>query len=305
METLTHARPKALLPILDRPIIAHVLDGFYEAGIRQFTVVVGENDGAVPVWINENWHPDARVRYVLLGHKRGTASPVFAARNHIDGPFILSTCQAIYSSDHLSTMCAYFTDHSRDSGQLAMVYDPAQAAQASGILCDPQGRVLAISENSFGIHQAGMMALPLYAFGPDLLGFIDRVPPGVASGKHALFAAVQMMIDSGHIFSVMEVSHRIRLENTLDFLTANISYLQRHATRSLHSDLPPSVTVTPPVYVDRGVIVGHNVEIGPNVYLERGTVLGNKVTLRNAVVLGQRIRANHRLENTVVSQPVE
>ena len=43
MGNLTRTRPKALLPIMGRPMIVRVMDCFYEAGIRRFTVVVGEH----------------------------------------------------------------------------------------------------------------------------------------------------------------------------------------------------------------------------------------------------------------------
>ena len=38
---LTHSRPKALIPVANRPIIRYVIDALIQNGIRDIIVVVG------------------------------------------------------------------------------------------------------------------------------------------------------------------------------------------------------------------------------------------------------------------------
>ena len=89
MESLTRTRPKAMLPILGKPLIAWVMEGLYRADIRNFTLVVGEHEGVVIEWLTSKWHQDVHFTFAPQGHRRGTASTLIAARGFIDQPFII------------------------------------------------------------------------------------------------------------------------------------------------------------------------------------------------------------------------
>jgi NDP-sugar pyrophosphorylase family protein len=69
MDRLTTTRPKAMLPILGQPTIARVMDGYYRAGIRRFTVVVGEQEGAVAAWLSASWHSDVKLPFAMQGSR--------------------------------------------------------------------------------------------------------------------------------------------------------------------------------------------------------------------------------------------
>src|SRR5512139_799064 len=114
MESLTETRPKAMLPMLGKPIIAWVMDSYYRAGIRRFTVVVGEREGDVAGWLPLNWHSDVTLRFAAQGHQRGTASALFATRSLIDGPFIAASCDVILSDEHITHLTRYFESRPSD-----------------------------------------------------------------------------------------------------------------------------------------------------------------------------------------------
>ena len=41
LRPLTHGKPKAMIPVANRPVIAHVIDSLLANGIRDIVVVVG------------------------------------------------------------------------------------------------------------------------------------------------------------------------------------------------------------------------------------------------------------------------
>ena len=45
MHSLTNATPKPLLPVGDRPLVAHVVDTAVDAGASEVVFVVGTEDG--------------------------------------------------------------------------------------------------------------------------------------------------------------------------------------------------------------------------------------------------------------------
>lgn len=300
LESLTRTRPKAMLPILGKPIIARVMEGFYSAGIRQFTIVVGEQEGTVVEWLTTKWHADVHLTFAPQGHKRGTASTLLAARSFIDRPFIIASCDNLVPAEHIHQLLAYFESHPSDVAALTLYYAPENAALTAGVLLDPRGNIKFISERPFGAHQDYMTTLPIYAFTRDILGYLDRVPIMEESGERVLATAIQMMIDEGKLVGAVQANSRIRLDTPEDLLRANIELLEEQA-HTVMSDVPPTAAIEEPIHIDSAVVIGSGAHIGPNVYLESGTVLGANTVIRNSVVLGRRISAGSQIEGELVS----
>ena len=54
---LIYDRPRAMLPVLGKPLVARTMERFYRAGIEKFTVIVGYDEGAVASYLNAHWFP--------------------------------------------------------------------------------------------------------------------------------------------------------------------------------------------------------------------------------------------------------
>lgn len=301
MEALTRTRPKAMLPILGKPMIASVMEELYEAGIRQFTVVVGEQEGVVVEWLTSNWHQDVKLTFALQGHRRGTASTLFAARAFIDRPFIIASCDNLVPNEHIIRMARYFDTHPSDTAALTLFYAPEDAPLSAGVVLDPRGNVAVISEKPFGAHQDYMTTLPIYAFTPHILDYLDRVPVLEESGERVLANAIQLMIDDGNLVGALQTDTRIRLDIPEDLLSANIQTLSELSTSTILSEVPANGETIEPVFIDSAVTIGNGVKIGPNVYLESGTVLGSNTVIRNSVILGRRISPGVVIDNEIVN----
>jgi NDP-sugar pyrophosphorylase family protein len=302
MERLTRTRPKAMLPILGAPMIAWVMDGYYKAGIRRLTVVVGEQEGDVAAWLLANWHADVKLTFAAQGPQRGTASTLFATRSLIDEPFLIAPCDVLLPDEHVNQLASYFETHPSDVAVLSLHYAPDKLSQGATVFLDPRGNVMYISDASAGGHQDNMTALPVYAFTPAILDYLDRLPVVEQSGERALSAGIQLMIDDKHVIGSLETGWRISLNEPEDLLTANILMMAHYEQPVLRSPVPNSVKIIPPVHIDSGVVIGAGAALGPNVYIETGSVIGPHVTLSDTIVLGVRVAAGHSIQHEVVYQ---
>lgn len=302
MEALTRTRSKAMLPVLGKPIVARVMEDFYRAGIRRYTVVIGEKEGSVAMWLKERWYVDAEIQFAPQGHRRGTLSALFAVRDMIHEPFIITSCDNLVPADHIRQLSQYFQTHPADTAVLSLCYAPDEVVDAAGVLLDPRGHVLYVNETPTGAHQDFRTALPIYGFKPEVFDFLDLVPMVEESGERRLAMAIQLMIDNGKNVGALETSERLRLDTPEDLLAACIALMNRKDAPGLLSELPRTVDIVPPVVVDAGVSVANNVRLGPNVYLESGTRIGPNAVLSNAVVLGHQVGAGQKIDGEVISQ---
>ncbi len=302
MGELTRTRTKSMLPVLGKPMVARVMDAFYDVGIRRFTIVVGEMQGDMAGWLSRKWHPDVDLVFLPQGHQRGTASALIAARDVVDGPFIITAVDNLIPDVHVARICSYFETHPSDVAVLSLLYAPDEVAASSGVLLDPRGSVMYISEKPTDAHQDYMTAIAVYGFTPRVMDYLDKTPV-THGGERVLTTAIQAMIDDGLPVGHVVTEWRIHLTRPQDLFDVNMRYLSELGDEaSLMSEILPGVKIIPPVHIDPGVTIGPNVTLGPKVYLEKGSVIDTGASLRYSIVLGGRVGAWKEITGQIVAE---
>ncbi len=300
---LTRERPKSMLPVLGKPIVARVMDRFRDAGIRRFVVVVGENDGQMASYLNHSWYPDAEIHFVLQAVPTGTVDALLAAAPHLDGPFLLTAVDNLTSAAHISNLITRFHEHPDHLAVLSLLEGPAaDIRRSSGVVLN-NGRVEEIVEKP-DQPRTSWLSFMLYAFAFDYLRFLPDVPVSVR-GERELVSAIQAGITAGRRVGYVIADWRLHLTRELDLLAINQQFLRENRDTHILSEIPSSVKIAPPVRIDPNVSIGPGAEIGPNVYLESGVTVGQRGIVRNAVLLrGATITAGERCDNEIVGDGV-
>ncbi len=83
---LTWSRPKAMIPVANRPIIAYTIDALITNGIRDIIVVVGYRKDQVTRFLNQL---DLPIEVVVQEKQLGTAHALQQAESRIKGDFLL------------------------------------------------------------------------------------------------------------------------------------------------------------------------------------------------------------------------
>jgi glucose-1-phosphate thymidylyltransferase len=97
LQSLTLTRPKPLLPVAGRPMLAHVLDALTSYGIQDVVVVVGYLGDQIEAYLATRPHPVPRaVVQRVLG---GNGDAVRAAADYLDGPVLVTFGDTILRGD--------------------------------------------------------------------------------------------------------------------------------------------------------------------------------------------------------------
>jgi NDP-sugar pyrophosphorylase family protein len=117
----TADRPKALLDLGGRPIIGHVLDALWEAGVDDAVIVVGYHGDKLREALHRVAPPGMRVRLCEnLAYLEGNARSLWEARGSVQGSFVLAM------SDHLvePALLRSLVDQADGRCRLAVDYAP-------------------------------------------------------------------------------------------------------------------------------------------------------------------------------------
>ncbi len=300
---LTKDRPKSMLPVLGKPIMARIMDRMRDAGIKRFVVVIGEHEGAIASYLSSSWYPDAEIKFVLQGIPTGTVDALLLAAHHLDGPFLLTSVDNLTSPGHVKNLIDTFNRGEDHMATLSLLpATPEQIRRSSGVVIE--GDLITAIEEKPDQPCGSYAGIMLYAFGLRIFDYLPRVKVS-ARGEREIATGIHIGIQDGQKVSYVITDWRLHLTNELDLLAINRQFLQEGRDTHILSEIPGTVHIVPPVRIDPNVTVGQAARIGPNVYLESGATIGPEAVLEDTVVLsGATVPAGEHCHGEIIDRRV-
>ena len=296
MQGLCDALPKPLLPIANRPALAHTIGQFEAAGVTHALLVIGHQASQVRAALGARCG-GVRLSYIVQSDPKGTGQATALAEEFAAGePFLMMFGDIVTSRRHAAEILRIWHDE-RPDAILAVRYfrDPA----SGGAVYVENCRVTRIVEKPTpGETTTHYINAGIFAFPPAIFDRLRRV--GLSPrGEYELTDAIRMLLDEGL---------RVRAYDLPGFwvnLTDPATYLE--AQRELLAELAPplpsvpsGVAIEPPVVLGSGCSLAP-CSIGPNVSIGEGCTIGAGSALRDAIVLaGATIGPGAAVESAVV-----
>ena len=288
MRPLTVTTPKPMLPVADRPLVAHTADTAIAAGADELIFVVGYEADAVRDFFGDSYR-GVPVSFAVQEEQLGTADAVDAASEHLDGPF------AVLNGDNLY-----------DERSLGALFDAAPSIAAYrvpdpsnyGVLSTDGDRVTAIVEKPDDppteLANAGA-----YVFPPEASEWLDV--PMSDRGEREITDVVARVIEERSVTAV-EVDRWLDVGRPWELLAANewkLDQLERRIDGEIQGDadlrgtvvVEEDAVIEPGVVVEGPALIRSGAHVGPNAYVRGATLLcpdshvGHGVEIKNSVVM--------------------
>jgi NDP-sugar pyrophosphorylase family protein len=195
MRPLTYRRPKPLVPILDRPMIEHIVLGARDAGVTELLIVIGYRGEMVREVLGTGERFGLHLEYAVQEKPAGTGDATLMAEDFIGGePFFLSWGDIIVSRRNYAEVGRIWREESPDLLlTLNWVEDPWEGAA----VYVEDNRVVRIIEkppqgtSTTHYNNAGIFVLP-----GEILAAAKETPLS-ARGERELPDAIQLMLSRG------------------------------------------------------------------------------------------------------------
>ncbi|MEF8778528.1 MAG: bifunctional sugar-1-phosphate nucleotidylyltransferase/acetyltransferase [Natronomonas sp.] len=290
MRPLTETIPKPMLPVADRPLCAHTADAAVAAGASELVVVVGYEADAVRAFFGDEYR-GVPVSTAVQKEQRGTADAVRAARNQLDGSFVVLNGDNLYDPEDIETLfdaspaiAAITVDEPQNYGVLSTTDD---GNRVTDIVEKPENP-------ASNLANAGAYAFPERAIEWLDVGESER-------GEYELTDVVARVIETANVTPVT-LSRWLDVGRPWELLAANewkIGDLERRIDGTVAEDatirgsvvIEADVTVEPGVVIEGPAIIRSGVEVGPNAYIRGATLIGedchvgNGVEIKNSVLM--------------------
>ncbi len=287
-------RPKATLPVLNRPLIARLVDDLTAVGIQRVIVVVG--------------HQAQRVKHALTGYERvvfvrqdvldGTASAVQAALPLIeDDTFLVVHGDVLVDRADLRTVVETFR---QGDAPLAALACPLGREESRDWLCTSvrAGMVTAIEghprEGEYRLGGVYAMRRSTLRYIYDNPGLVAHVPVGGMPPIEAdLAAGLQMAIEDGvGIAAVVAAGPFVDLDKPWHILEANERAIEAAASSmgdlaaGAGARISDGADIRGPVVLETGASIGARTVVEGPLWVGKDTTIENGPIIGPGVVIG-------------------
>ena len=275
---LTRSRPKAMIPVANRPIIEYVIEALLKNSIREIVVVVGYRKEQVTRFLNQL---DIPIEVVVQTKQLGTAHALLCAESKIVGDFLLLP-----------------GDNYIDPQSIALIKDIPNAMLVKehpnpsnfGVVMLEEGCVTQILEKPEHAPSF-MVSTGIYSLKKDFFSKIHG---------NDITDAISLMIDEGEQIRAIPADDWQDAIFAWDLLKMNRRLLSTHSparegTASKQTIIQGAVrigkgtSIGPNTIITGPVIIGNDCTIGPNCCIRPNTSIGSRVTVEPFTSIGNTL----------------
>ena len=332
MRPLTDRRPKPMLPVADRPLVAHTVEAAVAAGADRIVLVVGDStdgvsDGASSIERFFDASPvGVPLEYAVQHERLGTADAVrTAAASLDDAPFVVLNGDALFDRGGLADLyaggpavaCLRVDDPSQygvldvESGDAS---DDGESGDASGVPSSGD-RVTGVVEKPAD-PPSDLVNAGAYQFPAAALEWLDV--PRSERGEHELTdvlaraiehvdvrpVPLERWLDVGRPWELLAANEWKVTERTVAAPThggagaiATGVEPDRDDSRSIgDGEISPDATLLGPVVVEAGATVREGVTLEGPVLVRSGATVGPNAYVRGTTVIGPDASVGHAVE---------
>jgi bifunctional UDP-N-acetylglucosamine pyrophosphorylase/glucosamine-1-phosphate N-acetyltransferase len=287
MRPLTHATPKPMLPVADRPLVAHTADAAVAAGVDELILVVGYEAETVREYFGDEYR-GVPVAYATQEEQLGTANAVKAARDHLDGEFAVLNGDDLYDPDGLADLF---------SGGPAVGTYEVEDPRPYGVFAIEDGTVVDIVEKPDD-PPSNHVNVGAYVFPAEARDWLDVEQS--ERGEEEITDVLQRVVEEFTVRTV-PIERWLGVGRPWELLEANewkLGEMERRIDGEVRGDadlrgtvvVEEGATVEPGVVIEGPVLVRSGAHVGPNAYVRGATLLcedvevGHGVEVKNTVI---------------------
>jgi glucose-1-phosphate thymidylyltransferase len=263
LRPLTYAMAKQLVPVANKPILHYAMDSLYQAGIRDFGIIISPETGDSIRQSLSEWQPaDAALTFIPQAEPAGLAHAVKIARPYLgESDFIMYLGDNLINAD-LGGHIALFQQANDQAASILL--KPVPNPSSFGVAeLDETGRVIRLVEKPKE-PRSDLALVGVYLFTTAIFEAIDSIAPS-PRGELEITDAIQRLIDTDKVVQArVHEGWWLDTGKKDDLLSANKIVLGDYAESAVaEGSLDDASHVEGTVHVEIGAKIRNSRLIGP------------------------------------------
>ncbi|OIB57155.1 bifunctional sugar-1-phosphate nucleotidylyltransferase/acetyltransferase [Natrialba sp. SSL1] len=284
---LSGSVPKPMLPVADRPLVAHTVDAAIDAGAEEIVLVVGYEADTVREHFEDSYR-GVPITYAVQEGQDGTADAVNAASEHLDGPFAVLNGDNLYDPaaidalfDACPAVCAVEVENPSNYGVLSTEDDTIVDIVEKP--ADPPTNLANAGAYAFPERAREWLEVPASERGEhEITDVLARVIDEFAVTP----VTTDRWMDVGRPWELLEANEWKlgELDRRIEGEVSDAAQLEGDVVVEEGATVKPGVVIEGPALIRSGATVGPNAYVRGATLVDEGASVGNAVEIKNSVL---------------------
>jgi len=302
----THAKPKALLPLGNQPIIAHIMKQAIDAGIKDIIIIVGYEKEKLIKYVTDQFSHKCKLTFLEQKERKGLGHAIYMASEFLDEePVLIALGDSIYEKS-FSQMLHTFEKFPSWAG--ALTVKEVSNPQAYGVVITKPNSPVAIrllEKPQVPKSNKAITGIYMIRNSVDLSKALKNIVTSGskgAGGEIQLTDALQHMIDDGSVLGTINAGKWFDCGKKESLLEANKFILSKKEESEIYSKIENSIIIHP-VAIQKDCDISNSI-IGPYVSIASGTTI--KRGILSSSIIGNRTSIeNVNLNDSIIGDEVK
>jgi len=301
LRPLTYSIPKPLVPIVNLPVIGHLINNLAKNGINQIVVNLHYYPKLISSYISDGEKWGVKIKYSYEKKLLGTAGGVKLQEKFFDDTFIVTSGDGL-SDINFKKLIKF---HKEKKALATIVLKPIDAKLEYGVVEIDENNIIKnfYEKPSWNEVFSNLVNTGIYVFEPEIFKYIPKnkfydfgkdLLPKLVKKSLSVYGYImeEYWCDVGNL-SEYRKAQRDCLDGKVK-VKIPAKEIKEKIWVGKNTKLPNSLKINPPC------IIGDNVSIGENCFFDSYTVIGNNCIIGNNV----KIRDSVLWNDVVVSSNV-
>ena len=300
LRPLTHLLPKAMVPLLNRPLIAYAVEMLASAGIDEVVVVVSARDEGTEAAARRAARPSVRLSLAVQAEPRGSGDAVLSVGAALEGrPVVVLAVDTVLTGDSLAPHVAAFS--AGDEVARVVLHRTSRPREMGIVELAADGERIIHLEEKPDAPRSDLALVAVWMLAPPVVERLRAAPHLNRKGENDLSGTLAVMVGEGaHLSGSVWDGEWLDAGSLPGLLDAQDHLLAAGGGAPLPSSARLiESAVRAPVLLGEDVLVERSI-IGPKVVIGRGAVLRDVQIARALVAPGARL-VGGAYQNAVVT----
>ncbi|MCX7940781.1 MAG: NDP-sugar synthase [Elusimicrobiota bacterium] len=308
LRPLTYSIPKPLVPIMNYPVIGHLMNNLKSYGIKEVVVNLHYQPEFIKSFLLDGTSWGIRINYSYEPKLLGTAGGVKIKQYFFDKTFIVLSGDGL-SDINLSKLIKF---HKRKKALCTVALKPVDMKLEYGVVSiSSDNRITNFYEKpSIGEIFTNLVNTGIYVFEPEIFKHIPKgksydfgkqLLPKLVSKSLPVYGYVmeEYWCDVGNL-SEYKKAHYDCLDGKLK-VYINAKQVKKGIWIGENTNIVSSVKLTPPCLIGNNVKIGRNAIIGSYTVIGDNCIIGNNSKIYDSILWNNVIvRSNVKLRSCII-----
>ncbi|RME66459.1 MAG: nucleotidyl transferase, partial [Caldilineae bacterium] len=275
LRPLTVGRPKPMVPIVNKPVLGHILDLLKHHGIHEVVITLQYMPTSIQDYFGDGSSLGMDLRYEVEESPLGTAGGVKNAARHLDDTFLVISGDALTDFD-LQALLAY---HKEKEALVTMaLYRVADPSEYGVIITDEEGRITQFLEKpDWGAVISDTVNTGIYVLEPEALAHVPDDEPFDFGSQ--LFP--DLLEQGAALYGYVAEGYWCDIGDIKEYMRANADLLFRR----VKTYQPLGKNQWGDIIAEEGVEIAPDAQIFGPVYLGKSVKIKGGVTVHGPAVI--------------------